>query len=131
MTSVRVLTQLGISGQEIDLATLRSDRFAAQLAEHRGAVVIDAEREEDIARILAAAVQLEETPLLVGAAGLSDVLGKQLARVSGEPESDAPSDERVAAPVLAVIGSMSASAQQQIARLAAACEIALVDVDVR
>ena len=187
VTSARVLTQLGIGGEEIDLATLRSDRFAAQLADRRGAVVIDAEREEDIARILAVAAQLEETPLLVGAAGLSDALGKQLTTVSGEQQSDAPgkpqaavsdkqqndalskalttvsgeqqsdalskalaadsdkqqndaltavsgepeSDARVAAPVLAIIGSMSASAQQQIAQLAAARDIALVDVDVR
>lgn len=191
VTSARVLTQLGIDGEEIDLATLRSDRFAAQLADRRGAVVIDAEREEDIARILAAAAQLEETPLLVGATGLSDALGQQLTAVSDEQQSDAPgkpqavlsdkqendalskalatvsgqqqsdapgnplaavsdkqqndalskqlttvsgepeSDARVAAPVLAIIGSMSASAQQQIAQLAAARDIALVDVDVR
>jgi len=116
--SARVLTQLGIAGSEIDLAALRSDRFAALLAEQQGAVVIDAESESDIALILAAAAQLDETPLLVGAAGLSDALGAQLAA-------------RGAAPVLAVIGSMSASAQQQIARLAAQRDIALVDIDIR
>ncbi|MBZ6386942.1 MULTISPECIES: D-threonate kinase [Pantoea] len=118
VVSAHVLTQLGIDGSEIDLATLRSDRFAALLAEQQGAVVIDAEQESDIARILAAAAQLDETPLLVGAAGLSDALGAQLAA-------------RAAAPVLAVIGSMSTSAQQQIARLAAQRDIALVDVDIR
>lgn len=116
--SARVLTQIGIAGVEIDLAALRSDRFAALLAEQQGAVVIDAESESDIALILAAAAQLEETPLLVGAAGLSDALGAQLAA-------------RHPAPVLAVIGSMSASAQQQIARLAAQRNIALVDIDIR
>ncbi|WP_033793526.1 D-threonate kinase [Pantoea septica] len=116
--SARVLTQMGIAGVEIDLAALRSDRFAALLAEQQGAVVIDAESESDIALILAAAAQLEETPLLVGAAGLSDALGAQLAA-------------RHPAPVLAVIGSMSASAQQQIARLAAQRDIALVDIDIR
>jgi len=114
----RILTQLGIEGSEIDLATLRGDRFAAQLADQQGAVVIDAESESDIALILAAAAQLEETPLLVGAAGLSDALGALLAA-------------RTAAPVLAVIGSMSASAQQQIAQLAAQRDIALVDIDIR
>lgn len=116
--SARVLTQLGISGTEIDLATLRSDRFPALLAGQQGVVVIDAELESDIARILAAAAQLDETPLLVGAAGLSDALGAQLAA-------------RGTAPVLAVIGSMSASAQQQIARLAVQRDIALIDVDIR
>ncbi|MDU6441627.1 MAG: four-carbon acid sugar kinase family protein, partial [Pantoea sp.] len=116
--SARVLTQIGIAGVEIDLAALRSDRFAALLAEQQGAVVIDAESESDIALILAAAAQLEETPLLVGAAGLSDALGAQLTA-------------RHPAPVLAVIGSMSASAQQQIAQLAAQRDIALVDIDIR
>jgi len=116
--SARVLTQLGIDGSEIDLATLRSDRFPARLAEQQGVVVIDAEQESDIALILAAAAQLDETPLLVGAAGLSDALGAQLAA-------------RAKAPVLAVIGSMSASAQQQIAQLAAQRDITLVDVDIR
>lgn len=116
--SARVLTQMGIAGVEIDLAALRSDRFAALLAEQQGVVVIDAESESDIALILAAAAQLEETPLLVGAAGLSDALGAQLAA-------------RHPTPVLAVIGSMSASAQQQIARLAAQRDIALVDIDIR
>nr|WP_276738819.1 four-carbon acid sugar kinase family protein [Pantoea septica] len=116
--SARVLTQIGIAGVEIDLAALRSDRFAALLAEQQGAVVIDAEIESDIALILAAAAQLEETPLLVGAAGLSDALGAQLTA-------------RHPAPVLAVIGSMSASAQQQIAQLAAQRDIALVDIDIR
>lgn len=115
--SARVLTQIGIAGVEIDLAALRSDRFAALLAEQQGAVVIDAESESDIALILAAAAQLEETPLLVGAAGLSDALGAQLTA-------------RHPAPVLAVIGSMSASAQQQIAQLAAQRDIALVDIDI-
>ncbi|WP_312141392.1 D-threonate kinase [Pantoea septica] len=116
--SARVLTQIGIAGVEIDLAALRSDRFAALLAEQQGAVVIDAESESDIALILAAAAQLEETPLLVGAAGLSDALGAQLTA-------------RHPAPVLAVIGSMSVSAQQQIAQLAAQRDIALVDIDIR
>lgn len=156
--SAHVLTQLGISGSEIDLATLRSDRFPARLAEQQGVMVIDAERESDIVRIVAAAAQLDETPLLVGAAGLSDALGAQLAvhcrtgslesyseqtikatevrcrTGSLEKQRDALDPQlaaRAAAPVLAVIGSMSASAQQQIARLAAQRDIVLVDVDIR
>ncbi len=48
-----VLTQLGIDDCEIDLATLHSDRFPALLVELQGTVVIDAERESNIARILA------------------------------------------------------------------------------
>lgn len=116
--SARVLTQLGIDGCEIDLATLRSDRFPGLLARLQGAVVIDAECESDIARIMAAAAQLAERPLLVGAAGLSDALGAQLA-------------VQVNAPVLAVIGSMSAIAQQQVARLAQQRDITLVDIDIR
>lgn len=46
---------MGIDSSEIDLATLRSDRFPARLAEQQGVVVIDAEQESDIALILAAA----------------------------------------------------------------------------
>lgn len=132
--SARILTQLEIDGSEIDLATLRSDRFPARLAEQQGVLVIDAEQESDIALILAAAAQLDETPLLVGAAGLSDALGAQLSvhcrTGSLEKQSDALS-ACAAAPVLAVIGSMSVSAQQQIAQLAAQRDITLVDVDIR
>ncbi|MEZ3501297.1 four-carbon acid sugar kinase family protein [Pantoea sp. KPR_PJ] len=136
--SAHVLTQLRIAGSEIDLATLRSDRFSARLAQQQGVVVIDAEQESDIALILAAAAQLDETPLLVGAAGLSDALGGLLAAGSGGGRSGVfghtPAMQQVArapTPVLAVIGSMSASAQQQIAGLARQRDIALVDVDIR
>ncbi|WP_139805958.1 four-carbon acid sugar kinase family protein, partial [Pantoea deleyi] len=58
--SARVLDQMQIEGMEIDLATLRSDRLDAVLAAAQGVVVVDAENEADLARLIAAAAQLRE-----------------------------------------------------------------------
>ncbi|MGJ0127751.1 D-threonate kinase [Pantoea sp. RHCKP32] len=115
--SARVLDQMQIEGAEIDLATLRSDRLDAVLAAAQGVVVVDAENEADLARLIAAAAQLREKPLLVGAAGLSDALGAALSL-------------RPARPVLAVVGSMSDSAQQQIAALQQQRAVEIVEVDI-
>ncbi|MGD9423680.1 D-threonate kinase [Pantoea sp. NSTU24] len=115
--SARVLDQMQIDGAEIDLATLRSDRLDAVLAAAQGVVVVDAENEADLTRLIAAAARLHEKPLLVGAAGLSDALGAALS-------------VRPARPVLAVVGSMSDSAQQQIAVLQQQRPVAIVDVDI-
>lgn len=115
--SARVLDQMQIDGAEIDLATLRSDRLDARLAMAQGVVVVDAENEADLARLIAAAAQLQEKPLLVGAAGLSDALGAALS-------------VRPARPVLAVVGSMSRQAEQQIAALRQQRAIEIVEVDI-
>ncbi|MEN4834158.1 D-threonate kinase [Pantoea vagans] len=119
--SARVINQMHIDGTEIDLATLRCDRLDAVLAAAHGVVVVDAETEADLARLITAASRLSEKPLLVGAAGLSDALG---AALSGRP----------ARPVLAVVGSMSRQAEQQIAALLdqrAVENVEIVDVDIR
>jgi len=116
--SARILDQMQIDGTEIDLATLRSDRLDAVLTAAQGVVVVDAETEGDLARLIAAASRLSETPLLVGAAGLSDALGAAL--------SVCP-----ARPVLAVVGSMSHQAEQQIAALRHYRAVEIVDVDIR
>jgi len=116
--SACILDQMQIDGTEIDLATLRSDRLDAVLAAARGIVVVDAENEADLARLITAAAQLTEKPLLVGAAGLSDALGAALS-------------VRPSRPVLAVVGSMSSSAQQQIATLRNQRAVEIVDVDIR
>lgn len=116
--SPRVLDQMQIDGTEIDLPTLRSDRLDAVLAAAHGVVVVDAENEADLARLITAAARLAEKPLLVGAAGLSDALG---AALSVHPSR----------PVLAVVGSMSSSAQQQIATLLKQRAVEIVDVDIR
>lgn len=116
--SARVLVQMQIDGTEIDLPTLRSDRLDAVLAAAHGVVVVDAENEADLARLITAAARLTEKPLLVGAAGLSDALGAALS-------------VRPSRPVLAVVGSMSSSAQQQIATLLNQRAVEIVDVDIR
>ncbi|MBN9928227.1 four-carbon acid sugar kinase family protein [Pantoea agglomerans] len=116
--SARVLDQMQIDGTEIDLPTLRSDRLDAVLAAAHGVVVVDAENEADLARLITAAARLAEKPLLVGAAGLSDALGAALS-------------VRPSRPVLAVVGSMSSSAQQQIATLLKQRAVEIVDVDIR
>lgn len=116
--SARVLDQMQIDGTEIDLPTLRSDRLDAVLAAAHGVVVVDAENEADLARLIIAAARLTEKPLLVGAAGLSDALGAALS-------------VRPSRPVLAVVGSMSSSAQQQIATLLNQRAVEIVDVDIR
>lgn len=115
--SACILDQMQIDGTEIDLATLRSDRLDAVLAAAHGIVVVDAENEADLARLITAAAQLTEKPLLVGAAGLSDALGAALS-------------VRPSRPVLAVVGSMSSSAQQQIATLRNQRAVEIVDVDI-
>lgn len=116
--SARILDQMQIDGTEIDLATLRSDRLDAVLAAAHGVVVVDAETEADLARLISAASRLSETPLLVGAAGLSDALGAALS-------------VRPSRPVLAVVGSMSRQAEQQITTLLNQHAVEIVDVDIR
>lgn len=116
--SARILDQMQIDGMEIDHATLRSDRLDAVLAAAQGVVVVDAETEADLARLITAAARLAEKPLLVGAAGLSDALGAALS-------------VRTSRPVLAVVGSMSRQAEQQIAALRDQCPVEIVDVDIR
>ncbi|BAN95009.1 type III effector Hrp-dependent outer domain-containing protein [Plautia stali symbiont] len=119
VTSSNVLTRLqmqcDLPGEQIDLATVRSGTLAARLATSQGLLVLDAEQQADIDTIIAAAATLPERPLLVGASGLSDALGAHLA-------------ERPSRPVLAIVGSMSAMAQQQIARLASQRDIRLIDI---
>jgi len=119
--SARILDQMQIDGMEIDLATLRSDRLDAVLAAAQGVVVVDAETEADLARLITAAARLAEKPLLVGAAGLSDALGAALSVRPSCPSR----------PVLAVVGSMSRQAEQQIATLLNQQAVEIVDVDIR
>ncbi|WP_442797326.1 D-threonate kinase [Pantoea vagans] len=116
--SARILDQMQIDGMEIDLVTLRSDRLDAVLAAAQGVVVVDAETEADLARLVTAASRLAEKPLLAGAAGLSDALGAALS-------------VRPSRPVLAVVGSMSRQAVQQIDTLLNQRAVEIVDVGIR
>ena len=122
VTSSHVLTRLQMqserAGETLDLATVRGGQLAQALASKQGLVVVDAEQDADIALVMAAAAMLPTRPLLAGASGLGDALGDYLA---GRP----------ARPVLAVVGSMSVIAQQQIARLATQRDIRVIDIDIR
>lgn len=110
--------QSDLPGAVLDLAALHAPGLAARLAGKQGFLVVDAQSDEDIACLMAAAAGLEEKPLLAGAAGLSDALGAWLST-------------RRPRPVLAMVGSMSAIAQQQIDRLAQQRRVTLVDIDIR
>ncbi|ORM64117.1 serine kinase [Pantoea rodasii] len=114
----RLHMQSEMAGETVDLATVRGGNLAQVLASKQGFVVVDAEQDADIALIMAAAATLTTRPLLAGASGLGDALGEHLAA-------------RPARPVLAVVGSMSAIAQQQIARLASQRDIRIIDIDIR
>ncbi|TKI02812.1 D-threonate kinase [Martelella alba] len=105
----------------IDLTRVRDEGLAAVLADAaasgRRMLVVDAENDGDLARIVRAPGALATRPILVGAAGLGDALAREL-------------NPKPASPVLAVIGSMSHNAQRQIACLRNQYDVALVDIDV-
>ncbi|KAF1366442.1 D-threonate kinase [Yokenella regensburgei] len=98
-----------------------AQRFAQQIAalhtQGIRLVVIDAASEDDLRRVVQYAEQLDEKPLLVGAAGLSDALSYHL---YSQPRS----------PVLAVIGSMSETAQRQIAFLREHYPTEVINIDI-
>lgn len=122
VTSSNVLTclqmQSDLPGEVIDIDMLRSGKLAQVLAEKQGLVVIDIEQDADLRVLMQAAAALPTRPLLAGASGLGDALGEYLAG-------------RQARPVLAVVGSMSAIARQQIDRLNSQRAIRIIDIDIR
>lgn len=118
----RLQAQSSLTGAVLTLDKVRSEQLLSCLQQQieRGTrlLVVDSESDNDIQRVMQAAAQLAEKPLLAGAAGLSDALAAMLSR-------------RPAAPLLAVIGSMSEISRQQIARLEAQHPLALIDIDVQ
>ncbi len=121
VTSANVLTRLheqsALNGSVLTLDDVRGADLVAKLRQRRGLLVVDAECDDDIQRVMLAAAQLDEKPLLAGASGLSDALGILLA-------------DKPRAPALAIIGSMSEIAQQQILRLTTQRQVVLVDVEI-
>lgn len=105
------------------------ERIEAAIAEGKRLIVLDAQTDRDLQSIMQAADELAERPMLVGASGLSEALGKRLA---GMPEQATGAAPEIAAgkPVLAVIGSMSETAQRQIARLMQQYRIQPIDIDI-
>nr|WP_152687270.1 four-carbon acid sugar kinase family protein [Klebsiella aerogenes] len=118
----RLSEQTALPAACISRDTLRdiqqlTQQIAQLQAQGTRLVVIDADSDDDLRRIVQFAAQLDEKPLLVGAAGLSDAFSCHLYR---QPQS----------PVLAVIGSMSETAQRQIAFLREHYPTEVIDIDV-
>lgn len=152
---VRLQEQSALPGAVLTLAEVRSPQLLAMLQQHiqQGTrlLVVDAESDGDLQRLMHAATQLEEKPLLAGASGLSEALGAQLTTAkaaitpadsagccatSAIPGPDAsalsrtPQGKQATTPLLAVVGSMSEIAARQITRLQAHTPLTLVDVDI-
>lgn len=87
------------------------------LAQGDDVLIVDAETEGELDAVIAAAVTCEQTPLLVGSAGLCDALARHLAPVRRKQ-------------LLAVVGSMSEIAQRQIAFALNAPGVSRVFIDV-
>lgn len=117
----RLAEQSSLPCTTLSLEQVRGPDLAARLQQESGGdrrlLVVDAENDDDLRRIMQAAAQLSQRPLLVGAAGLSDALSAMLS-------------DRQPQPVLAVVGSMSEIGQRQIARLQQQRAVTLVDIDV-
>ncbi|MCA7011214.1 four-carbon acid sugar kinase family protein [Dickeya dadantii] len=118
----RLAEQTGLAQAALSLNEIRDGDLATRLQQlqHRGIrlVVLDAEHQQDLDRIIAAAAQLTEKPLLVGSAGLSEALAQHLAF---------PTHCRA---LLAVIGSMSEIAQLQIKAVSQRPDVTLIDLDI-
>ena len=127
----RLLEQSTLGCEEIALQDVRQPDLQAVLAraiaQGHQLLVVDAETDEDLQRIMQAASLLEPRPLLAGAAGLSDALSRHLA---GVPVAPAVTGMGNAGPVLAVVGSMSEVAQQQLEQLQKHHVLQLIDVDI-
>lgn len=120
--SQRLNAQTTLASAQLTREELRdtqrlAQRVATLQAQGARLIVIDAQTDDDLQRLVQFAAGLAEKPLLVGAAGLSDALSRQLYQPSR-------------APVLAVVGSMSETAQRQIAFLRAHYPTEVIDVDV-
>ena len=117
----RLAEQSNLPCAVLDLEQVRGPQLLAllQQASSKGPcyLVVDAEQDEDLLRVVQAAASLSQRPVLVGAAGLSDALSNFL------------STPRCRS-VLAVVGSMSEISQRQIAHLQQQRTVCLVDVDI-
>jgi len=91
------------------------DRLADALQGDAPLLIVDAQSDDDLDQIIVAACGCDERPLLVGSAGLCDALARRLAR----PRQ-----------LLAVIGSMSEIAQQQIQRAGEVANVSRVLIDI-
>lgn len=88
-----------------------------QTVETPRVLIVDAEENQQLDAIIATVALCEQRVLLVGSAGLCDALARRLATMPHGP-------------LLAVVGSMSEIAQQQVARLNEHPRVRRVDIDV-
>lgn len=102
---------------ECSVTKVTVEALDAALAQDTELLVVDAVSDDELDRIILAAQRCEQTPLLVGSAGLCDALARYLAPVRRKQ-------------LLAVVGSMSEVAQQQIALAASQPGVSSVFIDV-
>lgn len=129
---VEMLEASALKTAQLDLATLRDDdaRVLAVLHAHQQngiqALVCDAERDDDLARLAALSAKLEDV-FWVGSAGLGEHLPAALGLAGKGVAFTTPS----ATPhTLIVIGSMSAVSHRQADTLLESVEtLALIDID--
>ncbi|MBP2835345.1 D-threonate kinase [Dickeya parazeae] len=118
----RLAEQTQLAQAALSLDEVRGGNLAARLQQLSDSgvrlVVLDAESQQDLDHIVAAAAQLAEKPLLVGSAGLSEALAQYLS-------FPAPCRS-----LLAVIGSMSEIAQLQIKAAGQRPDVRLIDIDI-
>jgi len=130
----RLQEQSTLQGGLLPLAVVRQPELAARMAaaieEGQRLIVVDAETDDDLQRIMRAAAELPARPLLAGASGLSDALSDLL--TAGETAREPLSMPLHPQPaLLAVVGSMSETAQQQISRLQQCYPLQLIEVNVQ
>lgn len=105
----------------LNLPAVRAADLAQRLqdlaAQGQRLVVLDSESDEDLRCITKALLALPFRPLLVGSAGLIEMLAQRLCFQRVDP-------------LLAIVGSMSETAQRQIAHALDQSRITLVDIDV-
>jgi len=116
--------QTDLKCAELPLEDVRHPQLASCLNELKQdgtrLVILDAETRQDLSAIASACELLPFSTLLVGAADLSETVARQHRFTPASPR-----------PLLAVIGSMSELAQQQIRCAAYRHDVTLVDVDIR
>ena len=121
--------QATLNCQSIGLASVRRNDLGTQLqtlaAQGVQVAILDAEQEQDLDAIIAAAMTLAQRPLLAGSAGICEALARRLPMVVASSHREVNTG-----PLLAVVGSMSEIAQQQIARVMAEPDVVQVGIDV-
>src|SRR4051812_7275670 len=125
---VEVLANAGVRGEKVTLAAVRSGELTAMLAHAAGqrdvVLVCDAETEQDLSLIAAAALHPSPAPFLVGSAGLAHALAGLDAAGNAEPPRIPASQFGT----LTVVGSLAEASRSAARRLNATGTVAYVPV---